>query len=671
MTTETAYGLELSEPRMVMTRNGERFVRNADPTEAFWTAWRAQKDALKAQGWSVSKNDSGKWQVAHWRATMDTAQRQQAHEASRAANADIDLPVPEGCELLPFQKAGVAYALSREGTLIGDEMGLGKTVQAIAFANKVAARTILVVAPASLLLNWRNEINKWQTLDLPVHVIRPGSLWQPRAEGWFIINYDILIKYETQLRALEWDVFVMDECHYVKNNQAKRTKLLVGGGRGENKVEPLRAKRKLLLTGTPIMNRPNELWTLVHYLDPTRWNSWGQFARRYCGAYSNGYGLETSGASNLDELQARLRETVMVRRVKADVLKELPAKRRQVVTLDVADETVRQLVDEENRIHDEIERRREEANYEAQQAEAAGDEAAYKNAVAKLKQVDGFAFTEMSRIRHEVALAKVPQVIEHLENTTGKVLVFAHHRDVVAKLVEALASEGVVSITGDTENEDRQPIVARFQTDPAIRFFVGNMKAAGVGLTLTASSHVVFAELDWTPSNISQAEDRAHRIGQSESVTVQHLVLDGSLDSKMAKMVVAKQAVIDQALDRKVAVNYVDQAETAGLAMEPTEVAPVTPSEPRTAVSANGSGPMTPDQIAATHEALRILAGMDVDGARVLNGVGFNKLDTRFGRELAERHSLTFRQAAAGRKVARKYRRQYAPELYARMFPEV
>jgi hypothetical protein len=274
-----------------------------------------------------------------------------------------------------------------------------------------------------------------------------------------------------------------------------------------------------------------------------------------------------------------------------------------------------------------------------------------------LKSVQGIAFSEMSKLRHEVALAKLPSVIEHLENTDGKVIVFAYHRDVVAGICESLKDQGVVSITGDTPNDQRQPIVERFQRDPSVRFFVGNLKAAGVGLTLTASSHVVFGELDWVPANLSQAEDRAHRIGQRESVLVQHIVLDGSLDARMAKTVIAKQAVIDKALDRKVEIGLVE--ETVGL----PEV-----GEERKAEAKPAFIELPPEKVEAVHAALRIVAGYDTDRAQTLNGVGFSKIDTRFGCELAERRSLTPRQAAAAAKMIRKYRRQYPAELYEKIF---
>jgi hypothetical protein len=225
-----------------------------------------------------------------------------------------------------------------------------------------------------------------------------------------------------------------------------------------------------------------------------------------------------------------------------------------------------------------------------------------------------------------------------------------------------------VRIDGGTKPEDRQPIVQRFQDDPSIQFFLGGIKAAGVGLTLTAASQVYFAELDWTPAAVTQAEDRAHRIGQHDAVNIYHLVLDGSLDGKMAKTLVGKQKIMDAALDAKVEEKPV-----------PAPPAPFVPkdqwgNELKVAkVSGIAAAPapvLTPTQVAAVHQALRVVAGYDSDRARVLNGMGFSKMDTEFGCQLAAQSSLSPRQAVAARKMVTKYKRQYSPDLFARMYPE-
>ena len=664
------YNLKFGTSRLVMTKFGEREVCNAPATEEFWQAWRSNKEVVKAAGFSVSKNDDGQWSVALWKKVGDDQERKQTEDMSRAADADIEVPVPEGCSLLPFQKAGVAFALSRPATLFGDEMGLGKTVQAIAVCNAIAAERILVVCPANVLLNWKQEIEKWSTLGAPVYLVRPGCEFPRIERGWVVINYDIAGRYP-ELHEREWDAFIADEVHYLKTATAQRTQALFGGrkkqGSGYVTLPAVPAKRKLVLTGTPIPNRPAEIFSPLHYLDPTRWPSFRAFARRYCEGGFNGFAYDANGASNLDELQARLRQSVMIRRLKKDVLKELPAKRRQIVPVEI--ENADAVLAAEREVEERTEAMIAEATNAVQEAEAAGDKAAYNDAVRKLNTVKGIAFTEMARIRHETALAKVPAVIEHLRNNTNgnKVVVFAWHRDVLAQIEEAVADQGAVVITGDTPAEDRQAIVNRFQNDPSVKFFLGNIKAAGIGLTLTAAAHVVFAELDWTPANITQAEDRCHRVGQQQSVFVQHLVLDGSLDAKMAKMVIEKQAVIDNALDTEHAPRKPEPELRVGQLVSLPTVAEEHIDVNKVARQQTADS-LTPEQIEAIHEALRIVSGMDSDRAAQRNDVGFGRYDTDFGNKLAGLSRLTPRQAAAGMKLARKYRRQYPAQIYQRIF---
>ena len=586
-----------------------------------------------------------------------------ARTASRATDAKVDIPAPEGLEYMPFQRAGIAYAMKREGALIGDEMGLGKTIQAIGVVNATPdARRILVVCPASLRLNWQRELQKWLVADLTVGVAQ-GKNW-PETDV-VVINYDILKRHKATLDAEVWDILIVDECHYLKNPKTQRTKAVLGAWNEDPRkvVKAIAAKRRLFLTGTPIVNRPIELWPLLRSLDPDNLGRyWKGYVKRYCAGYQDvvrtRHGTKTiwqvGGASNLEELQDRLRATLMVRRLKADVLTELPAKRRQVI--EVPPNGSVRIVKAEQKAWREVQEQLEDLRAQVELAKASEDEEDYRAAVAALTEQERVAFNEMSRLRHETALAKVDYVVEHVLNATDKVVVFAHHRDVISALVTALreAERKVVTITGDTPMNARQAAVDAFQNDPETTVFVGNIQAAGVGLTLTAASHVVFAELDWVPGNMSQAEDRCHRIGQTQSVLVQHLVLDGTLDATMAHTLVEKQEVIDKALDT------------------PTAMKPVTPIEPpatkstkRDQLGAEAAN-FTDEMVAAVHKALQRLAGV-CDGAYSLDDMGFNRIDTRIGHSLAACETLTKRQAALGRKIVRKYHRQIGEELIETM----
>lgn len=590
------------------------------------------------------------------------AERQAAQQiqASRAASSNAVIPAPEGLEYLPYQVAGIEFArnvMGGRGVLFGDEMGLGKTIQAIGIINgDESIKRVLVICPASLRLNWQRELQKWLVRPLKV-AIATSTFW-PIGYDVVVINYDVLAKQAKNL-ATEWDLVCIDEAHYCKNPDAKRTQLVCGRAakkNGEEAVPGIKARIRVALTGTPIPNRPVEGWSIFHYLAPDVFPKFWYYAKDFCDAKHNGYGWDFSGASNLDKLQHKLRSSIMVRRKKADVLTELPPKRRQLVEL--SRNGAAAAVDAENAAWARKEDRIAKARAAVELAKAEGTEQ-YNSAVAELKQCARVAFEEISDLRHRTALAKVPQVIEHITDALGeeghKLVVFAHHRDVIAMILEALTAADIraVSITGDTEMHDRQRAVDTFQSDPNVRVFVGNMIAAGVGLTLTAASHVIFAELDWVPGNVTQAEDRCHRIGQHDSVLVQHLVIDGSLDAKMARTLIEKQAVIDAALDN----------EKPALAAEP-EITdrPATADLTRTQVEAQAPS-MSPAKVAAAHGALRMLAAMDTDHARDENGMGFNKADTMIGHSLAQRGSLTPKQAVLAAKLANKYRRQLPAEL--------
>ena len=541
--------------------------------------------------------------------------------------------------------------MARPATLVADEMGLGKTIQAIGVINSdPTICRVLVICPASLRLNWKRELEKWLVRPLKVG-IAAGTNW-PEAVDIVVINYDILKKHGNRLYGETWDLLVTDEVHYLKSNKAQRTAAVLGKwDKDPSKCKPeIKARRKVFMTGTPIVNRPAELWTLLHALDRNGLGrSWKGYMTRYAAAHETKYGWDVSGAANLSELQDRLRATIMVRRLKKDVLTELPPKRRQII--EIPANGAGKIVAVEQAAWKASQVRLETLQAAADEAAMGDSEEAYREAVEALGKGSLVEFTEMAQIRHETALAKVPYVIEHLLNTEEPVVVFAHHHDVVDGIVAGLREAGrkVVVVTGDTPLQARQDAVDAFQAGKADAF-VGNIQAAGVGLTLTASSHVVFAELDWVPGNVSQAEDRTHRIGQTQSVLVQHLVLEGSLDVTIAKRLVEKQEVIDKALD------------------EATAQEPVAPVEPRATFSQleREAKNFTPEMIAAVHQALRMLAGV-CDGAVARDDMGFNGKDTKIGHRLAECANLTPKQAALGRKIVRKYHRQLPAELIEAM----
>lgn len=505
---------------------------------------------------------------------------------------------------------------------------------------------MIIVCPASLRLNWAREAARWLVRPMEVWVARDRSGPCPPSTSLAIINYDRLAK-APEILARDWDLLIVDECHLVKNPKALRTKRLLGEPRkrGKDPVPGLidRAKRRLFLTGTPIVNRPVEMHPIVSALAPAEFGNFFKFAQRYCDAKQTRWGWDFTGASHLDELQARLRSTIMIRRLKADVLTELPPKRRQVIELPA--NGALDLIEMEGKDYEAYESDLDDARADADLAHAAGDQDAYKAAVQRLKECARVAFAGMARTRLLLEVAKVPHVVEHVRETleagVDKLVLFGHHITALKALEQQLADLGPVLVIGETALADRQAAVDRFQTDPTCRVFIGGIEAAGVGLTLTASSHVVFAALPWTPSALSQGEDRCHRIGQRGSVLVQHLVFDGSLDARMAKMIIDKQEIADAALDRETKLEAIpDLAPKARRAPAPAKYKDV-----------------DPETRARLLLAVQQLAGV-CNHAQTQDGAGFARIDVRIGHSLARLADFTPGQAYLAAKLAVKYRRQ-------------
>jgi SWI/SNF-related matrix-associated actin-dependent regulator 1 of chromatin subfamily A len=407
--------------------------------------------------------------------------------------------------LKPYQRTGVGFLASKRGAILGDEMGLGKTAQAICAMVQAGVTRALVICPASLKLNWRDEVGTWapgRTVG-----IADTKTW-PDADV-VIVNYDILEKLKDRLFEKPWPLVGADEAHYIKNPKAKRSKMVL----------KIPTARRWLLTGTPMLNRPRELWTLLRLVDPKEWPSYKKFVFRYCDPkwiVKNGAReFSIDGSSNEEELAARL-APYMLRRLKADVLQELPDKIRQTILLAPGSRTVKDAIKMER---------------ELAQKQARG----------------GAVLGEIAKVRQEIGKAKVPAAVEHVYSVLEqeeKILIFAHHRSVVAKLAGELEEFGVVTVTGDTPKTKRHENVLAFQNDPKVRVFIGNLQAAGVGLTLTAARVALFVEQDWGPKIMEQAEDRVHRIGQSRNVLIQYLCFDGSLDAVMARTAARKEEVI-------------------------------------------------------------------------------------------------------------------------------
>lgn len=455
-------------------------------------------------------------------------------------------PTPPGLALLAHQQDGVAFAISRlrtnRGAMFGDVMGLGKTIEAIVTANVLGPRRILVVCPASVLLTWRREIWKWQTLALRVFLIQAGydttinhTLLKWTVDGWFIINYDILANFP-EVKAASWDLLIIDESHKLKNPEAIRTRQVFGSGL----IPPLPAEKVLLLTDTPMVNYIHDLYTQLHFLDPAMWPSFSAFVADH---YFPGYQIISPSqvVGDVRDLQGLRRKvaTVMIRRPKAVL--NLPPKDREIIDIDVEDKDFWSELQAQEELLAKLQARLMKLLNDAV-ADETSDE---------VRRLEEQIKCIIATTRYHVGMNKLPAAIDYLRVCTGKTLVFAYHHDVIMQLVAALADRGVAWFTGGSSLKERDRAANKFQHDPDCQFFIGNIEAAGHGITLTAARHVVFAEPDWRGTYLEQAEDRAHRIGQTHSVLITYLLLrrdEWSTDSWMATKTTEKQAIIDAVL---------------------------------------------------------------------------------------------------------------------------
>ena len=436
---------------------------------------------------------------------------------------DIEIPGLQ-MELFPFQKKGVSFIEAKDGrALIADSMGLGKTAQSLAWLQlHPKERPAIVVVPASLKLNWKRECHMWMK-DPKVQILSGKKATTPLVGEIIIINYDILAAWLGKLQEIKAQTLIIDEIHFVKNNKAQRTKAIKALGK--------RIPHVIGLSGTPIVNRPVEAYNVIKLIDDTVVPNYWHYVHRYCNAKHNGFGWDFSGASNTEELHQKLVQTIMLRRKKSEVLTDLPDKTYSALSMEITNRK---------------EYHTAEGNFIAWVRKYKGPKAAEKASNAE-------ALAEIEALKQLCIKGKMKQSIDWVKNFLDigeKLVVFATHKLTIETLMEEFKDQAV-KIDGSVSQKARQEAVDRFQDDPSIRLFVGNIQAAGVGITLTAASNVAFLELPWTRAALSQAEDRCHRIGQKNAVNIYYLLASDTIDEKIASLIDQKRKVLDSVLDGK------------------------------------------------------------------------------------------------------------------------
>ncbi|XP_005395742.1 PREDICTED: SWI/SNF-related matrix-associated actin-dependent regulator of chromatin subfamily A-like protein 1 [Chinchilla lanigera] len=456
--------------------------------------------------------------------TLTLAFASQLEKTSLQLTADIPEADLSGVDdklvsnLMPFQRAGVNFAIAKRGRLLlADDMGLGKTIQAICIAAFYRKEwPLLVVVPSSVRFTWEQAFLQWlpslRPENINVVVNGKGCLTAGLVN---IVSFDLLSKLERQLKAT-FKVVIIDESHFLKNSKTARCRAAM----------PILkvAKRVILLSGTPAMSRPAELYTQIIAVKPTFFPQFHAFGLRYCDAKRLQWGWDYSGSSNLGELKLLLEEVIMLRRLKSDVLSQLPAKQRKMVVVAPGQISAK--------------------------ARASLDAAAKEMTKDRTKQQQKEA---LLLFFNRTAEAKIPCIIEYildlLESGREKFLVFAHHKMVLDAITKELERKHVphIRIDGSTPSADREDLCQQFQLSEGHSVAVLSITAANMGLTFSSADLVVFAELFWNPGVLIQAEDRVHRIGQTSSVGIHYLVARGTADDYLWPLIQEKMKVLGEA----------------------------------------------------------------------------------------------------------------------------
>ena len=452
--------------------------------------------------------------------------------------------------LYEFQKEGIKFGLEKKSRiLLADEMGVGKTVQALGIALAYKEDwPILIICPSSLKFVWRDEILKWipdiNDDKINIQIIKSGKEYFKCGVKMYIISYDLATKFEEKIIAKDFKFIIADEAHYLKSPDAKRTKSLM----------PIikKSKRVILITGTPILAKPVELYPLLCMLRPDLFHNFKLFGYRYCDPKETRFGKDWNGSENIKELNFILKN-IMIRRLKKEVMSQLPPKKRQKVEIQTDPKVIKQIM-AINLSSEKIIEKFSQINNSSLNPNLVTfinegkDEGEEGDSLLSL-------FNKVYNLSAEAKADGVKEYIHYLIENKCKFLIFAHHilmLDTIEQEVKKMKVD-YIRIDGKVKLEKRQEYVRKYQTDETCLVAILSITACYTGITLTAASTVVFSELHMTPAVMIQAEDRAHRIGQEhECVNIHYLYGPDTIDEVLFKMLNQKQNIFSNTLDNMV-----------------------------------------------------------------------------------------------------------------------
>ena len=418
---------------------------------------------------------------------------------------------------LSHQKEAIEKLAGSKRFILADDMGLGKTTSTIIAALESGAKKVLIICPASLKINWAREIENYT--DQSIYICEGKNFSSDH--DFVIINYDIIKNFHdikdkenSQILNTKFDLIIIDEAHYIKNSQAQRTKLINHFVKNVNRL--------WLLTGTPITSRPIDYYNLLSLVESPVAQNWMAYVIRFCEGYQFRAGQRkvwnVNGASNLDELRERTSKQIL-RRLKTDVL-DLPEKIINPVYLRLKSREYENLMGE---YFDWFRNNREESSSLTVQ------------------------FSKLMKVRQVIAEEKVSQTIELAENILEqgkKVIIFSNFTEPLKRIHEHFGKMSVY-LDGSTTKPARQKAVDDFQDNDKVKVFCGNIKAAGVGITLTSAEVVIFNDLSFVPSDHSQAEDRAYRYGQKNSVLVYYPLFENTIEGAIYDILIRKKGIFE------------------------------------------------------------------------------------------------------------------------------
>jgi len=444
-----------------------------------------------------------------------------------------DLTIPGlNATLFEYQKKDVYFMSKKKRALNGNEMGLGKTLETISTCLNVGFKKILIVAPTTLKHNWIREIEKFtnESCVMTDNNNFRTLLAKIKLSRFVVVHYEMMRKYIKEIIPMGFDCIVCDEAHKIKNKDAKLTQA----------VKQLKPEGIFLLTGTPIMNRPEELWSLLNYLDSSRFSNYWNFVRNYSNVVKTRWGYEISGLRNAEELH-KLLNLYMCRNLKKDVLKDLPEKLQYPEEVEMHPDQKKAYAS----MRDDF-----KTWYERNEDGDSDNEGIVLAKLIRLKQMAVLPQMVGSDAPSS-KMDRLAEIADELCESDRKIIVFSQFKEVVRYVHKLLLQHGVCEITGDTPLDVRDQLVQDFRTNPNKKVFVATVQSCGLGLTLTEASVVIHVDKIWNPQLINQANDRAHRIGQKNTVHIISLIARGTIDETIEDKLFNKEEMFNKVVEGK------------------------------------------------------------------------------------------------------------------------